>query len=363
MDSLPAGWHVEGEDLVTTGAGGDLGGDIITRQQFESFELELEWAMSPGGNSGIFFHVVEDGSPAPYYTGPEYQLIDDVGFPEHLEEWQMAAANYAMHPAVGKVLKPVGEFNTSGIVVNDREVVHYLNGKEVVRYTLWTEDWYRRVNEGKWKNYPSYGRALYGAVGLQDHGSPVRFRNIRIRDLTDYGHSVFPGPELQGWHTEGNEKWYTVGDTLVCESGPDKGYGYLVTDSLYQNFVFRCKFRQLSDGNSGVFFHTTFPDGSIKGWQAEIAPPGLHTGAIYESHDRGWISSVPTPAEDALDFGQWNELVVRVENDRVMTWLNGRMVTDLTDPAIAETNGHIALQIHSGGGVKIEWTDLFIRQL
>lgn len=183
MEGMPAGWHVDDGCLITSGEGDDLRGDIITINQYEDFDLSLEWAISPGGNSGILFHILEGDYPSTYATGPEYQLIDDAGYPGKLEEWQQTGANYAMHPANKdrKVLMKVGEFNSSRISVEKGHVTHWLNDEIIVEYDLWTDDWYRLVREGKWKDYPGYGLARKGHIGLQDHGSFIRFRNIKLK--------------------------------------------------------------------------------------------------------------------------------------------------------------------------------------
>jgi hypothetical protein len=184
MTGMPSGWNVEDGCLVTTpGDGNETSSDIITIDEYEDIELYLEWAVSPGGNSGIFFHVVEGDYPSTYATGPEYQLIDDAGFDFPLEEWQRSGANYAMHPAdkSRKKLMPVGEFNSSRIKVSNGHVTHWLNDEIIVEYDLWTKEWRRLKNEGKWKDYPDYGFAKKGHIGLQHHGSIVRFRNLKLK--------------------------------------------------------------------------------------------------------------------------------------------------------------------------------------
>lgn len=182
-DSIGSGWTVEDGFLIAPGLGGDIGGDVISEEQFESFDLKLEWKVTEGGNSGIFFHVLEGDYPAVYATGPEYQLIDDIGFPQKLEEWQSTGANYAMNPPKNAKIKPAGEWNSSEIIVNGPHVTHYLNGIKVVEYELWSEEWEELVKNGKWKNYPDYGKAKKGHLGLQDHGNKIYFRNIKIKVL------------------------------------------------------------------------------------------------------------------------------------------------------------------------------------
>ena len=179
-------WVVKDGNLTCLGEGGGMGYDIVTTRKFSNFELSVDWKISPKGNSGIFYHVVEDTMyHSPYETAPEYQLIDDLGWPDKLEEWQKTGADYAMHTAdtLAKHLNPVGEWNTSRIIFNNNHVEHWLNGKKIVEFTSYTDDWNRRRMEGKWKGFPGYARAKEGPVGLQNHGSPIWFRNIKIRVL------------------------------------------------------------------------------------------------------------------------------------------------------------------------------------
>jgi len=364
-DGLPHGWGIHDSLFITTGEGGDLGGDVITKEKFEDFKLSLEWKVAPGGNSGVFFNVVEGNNPTVYASGPEYQLIDDLGFAYPLQDWQKAGANYDMHIAdsITKKLKPGGEWNVSGIRVKDGHVIHWLNGEKVVEYELWTDDWKERVLKSKWKDYPNYGLAISGHIGLQDHGDTIAFRNIKVQDLTDKGKPVFNGKNLKGWNIHGTEKWYVENEELICESGDDKQYGYLVTEASYKDFILRLKFLQEDNGNSGVFFRSSIEGTKISGWQVEVAPPGNNSGGIYESYGRGWLNEIPDEKENILKMGEWNDMIIRVEGDRVMTWLNGQLMTDLRDEKIGLAEGSVALQIHDGGGIKVRWKDIYLREI
>ena len=174
---------------------------------------------------------------------------------------------------------------------------------------------------------------------------------------------LFNGKNLDGWTIYGTEKWYVKDGELICESGPDKGYGYLATDKHYKNFDLTLKFLQEADGNSGVFFRSTIEGTKITGWQVEVAPPGKHTGGIYESYGRGWLIQ-PNPEDDGvLKMNDWNHMRIRVVDNNVTTWLNGQEMISLDDEKIGAGEGSIALQIHDGGGIKVRWKDIMVEEL
>ncbi len=176
--------------------------------------------------------------------------------------------------------------------------------------------------------------------------------------------SLFNGSDLTGWKIHGTEKWYVEKGELICESGPDEKYGYLATEKKYRNFELKLEFKQESDGNSGVFFRSSLEGTRISGWQVEVAPPGHDTGGIYESYGRGWLIKIPEDKETVLKMGEWNELCFKVIDDRVITWLNGIKMVDFEDEKIGEAGeGVIALQIHSGGGIKIRWRNIQLKEI
>lgn len=175
--------------------------------------------------------------------------------------------------------------------------------------------------------------------------------------------SLFNGKDLEGWKIYGTEKWYVEDGTLICESGPDKEYGYLATNQSFKNFELTVQFKQEADGNSGVFFHSSIEGTKITGWQAEVAPKGKHTGGIYESYGRGWLIQPSADKEQYLKEGEWNTMKVIVKGNSVTTILNGHEMIQLTDDKIGGANGQIALQIHSGGGIKVRWKNISITTL
>ncbi len=185
QDSLPSNWSIKDGMIECFGEGGDVGGDIISTETYDNFEFAFEWKITKAGNSGAFYHVVEDTIyHSPYETGPEYQILDDVGFEEPIENWQKTGANYAMHVAnENKTLKPVGEWNTSKIIFNKGKAEHWLNGQKIVEFDKNSQDWLEKRNSGKWNDYPDYGKSNDGYLALQDHGAGVWFRNVRVKRL------------------------------------------------------------------------------------------------------------------------------------------------------------------------------------
>jgi hypothetical protein len=177
-DTVPGGWQVVDGALTRVGPGGD----IITTDQFANFELELEWNVAPGGNSGIMFRVTED-SDATYKSGPEMQVLDDAAHRDGQSRLTAAGANYGLDAAPAGVVKAAGEWNAVRLVVNGAHVEHWLNGVKVVEYELWSPAWEAKVAATKFAQWPGYGRARRGHIALQDHGDRVAYRNIRIRVL------------------------------------------------------------------------------------------------------------------------------------------------------------------------------------
>jgi len=175
--------------------------------------------------------------------------------------------------------------------------------------------------------------------------------------------NLFNGKDLTGWKIYGTEKWFVEDGLLICESGPDKGYGYLATEKFYKNFDLTVEFLQEANGNSGVFFRSTIEGTKIAGWQCEVAPQGHDTGGIYESYGRGWLKQIEDEKENILKVGKWNKLRIRVVGDKVQTWLNGQPMVDFSDEKIGKADGSIALQIHDGGGIRVKWRKLVVEEL
>lgn len=179
---------------------------------------------------------------------------------------------------------------------------------------------------------------------------------------------LFNGTDLTGWKKNGEERWVVEQNTILCESTANK-YGYLTTEKSYRDFDLRLKFKGEASGNSGVFFHSRItgidpqhgPD--IEGMQVEVDPNvGKHTGGLYESGGRGWVMMPSAEGEQALRPGAWNDLEVSVRGSHIVSKLNGVKIADYNDPSPKFTDGVIGLQIHTGGGVRMRWKNIYIKE-
>jgi len=176
------GWEITGGEIYCKEKDVKHRADLITKEQFGDFELEFDWKVAKGANSGLVYRANE-AHPAAYESGPEYQLIDDIGYPDKLQDWQKSGANYDMNAPSQLVSKPAGEYNHSKIVAKGAHVEHWLNGVKVVDTEFWTDAWKKRKTESKWKDEADYGMVKSGHICLQDHGGGIWFKNIKVRKI------------------------------------------------------------------------------------------------------------------------------------------------------------------------------------
>ena len=178
-DGMPDGWHVVDGTLAKEGSVDDL----VTREQFGNFELELDWKIGKAGNSGIFYRGTREYDEI-YWSAPEYQLLDDANAPDGRSRLTAATAAYGLYGPPAGVVKTFGEWNTTRIIIKGDHVEHWLNGRKVVEYDLGSPEWKAKVAAGKFSKYPNYGLAKSGFIGIQgDHAGSLALRHIRIREL------------------------------------------------------------------------------------------------------------------------------------------------------------------------------------
>lgn len=184
-DAEQNSWEIENGSLHCkpfSDSGPNSRADLITVEQFDNFELRFEWRVAPQGNTGVIYRVTERYDQ-PYQSGPEFQLIDDKGYPGDLKDWQRTGACYDMYAPSAVAVNPPGEWNTGKIIARGNDIEHWVNGTKVVSYQLHSPQWTQRKNEGKWKDAEGYGLTEKGHIDLQDHQMEAWFRNIKIRNL------------------------------------------------------------------------------------------------------------------------------------------------------------------------------------
>jgi hypothetical protein len=210
--------------------------------------------------------------------------------------------------------------------------------------------------------------AIVNRISLTIAGLLVSIVILPMHTTSSAWVSLFNGKDLTGWKSNGEEKWVVEDGAILCASAANK-YGYLTTERTYRNFDLRLKFKPEGEGNSGVFLRSKItgidpehgPD--IEGMQVEVDPSiGKHSGGLYESGGRGWVAMPTEAGERALKPGQWNDLQISMHGNHIVTQLNGMKVVDFTDPAQKFSEGVIGLQIHTGGGVKMRWKEIFIQE-
>lgn len=184
LKGFPDCWIIEDGVFTPTTKGSAEAQDIITDKIYRNYALSLDFKMMKGTNSGIIFQVSEDPKyKFPYETGPEFQIIDQANWPDPLKDWQICGANYAMYPPKALPCKPVGEWNQLMLVVDGNHVTQIINGVVVVEYDKYTPEWKKLRDSGKWAAYPDYGKFDEGHISLQNHGTQVWFRNIKLKEF------------------------------------------------------------------------------------------------------------------------------------------------------------------------------------
>ncbi len=369
-----AGWSVDAEGCLVTSGGG---GDLITRRMFENFELVLEWAAGPGGNSGIMYRVTED-APATWMSGPEYQILDDAGYGDGVapDADFSAGALYAIQsPPANKVLRPAGQFNEARIRLVDGWVTHWLNGVKVAEIDLDGEDFAAAVAASKFTEFPGFGRAARGHVALQAHGDPIRFRSIRVRDFDaehargiDLLRNEAGEPSLDRWTfflTEDRPMsavWMLADGVLQCQGRP---IGYLRTRADLQDYVLQLRWRfdpERGAGNSGVLVRMI---GEDRVWPKSVEAQ-LQSGRAGDFWNIGEFGMRTDPERlsgrntrhrfaNERPLGHWNHYEIIVSGGEVRLRVNGEELNVATE--VDQVPGKICLQSE---GAYIEFRDVWL---
>ncbi len=365
------GWTIDGGALKV----GKGGGDIITKVQYEDFELSLEFKCAPKANSGIIYRVAEKHD-ATWQTGPEFQVLDDANYGAKPDDAHACGALYDMdRPPADKPMKPAGEWNTARIRIKDGLLQHYLNGVKVVECRMDGPDWKAKIAASKFKEYEGFGLQPKGHIALQEHGDEVWFRNIRIRDLKapmPNEMTLFNGKDFDGWnyYLENNGKmtdvWSVDNGVIVCKGKPT---GYLRTKQRFISYVLKLEWRfspvTRQAGNSGVLLRTQLPD---KVWPKSIEAQ-LQSGSAGDfwcideykmKGDAARTNGRNTKHLHANErpIGEWNEYEIIVNETNVTLNVNGDTLNTATECAVLP--GFIGLQSE---GAEIHFRNIRLSQI
>ncbi|MGE3109160.1 MAG: DUF1080 domain-containing protein [Phycisphaerales bacterium] len=383
--SMPSkGWVFDGDVLKIAKGGG--GGDIITKGEFGDVEMMFEFKLGEKANSGVMWRVAETKEPT-YYTGPEYQLLEDATYGAKPTDAHSCGALYDLYsPAPGKTMMPVGEWNQGRIYLRNGVVQHWLNGAKVVEARVYddagtpTKEWSDKIAASKFKDWSGFGVLPKGHIAIQDHGdTELALRNIKIRDLAaplPDEVKLFNGKDLHGWvpflpelvgkeHVNQYAAWSVDSGVLVCKGQP---IGYIRTDSKYTNYVLKLQWRfnpEKGAGNSGVLLRMV---GEDKVWPKSVEAQ-LESGNAgdFWNIDNFTMTAAPdrtkgrnTKHTHAAErpLGEWNEYEIIVYHGTVVLKVNGEEVNRATD--VEEVPGYICLQSE---GAEIHFRDIRLSPL
>jgi hypothetical protein len=373
-----AGWHRFGQPDAPRAEGGwevvdgclhlpagGKGGDLATDRSFGDFELELEWRVAPGANSGVKYRVAETEG-AGYMLGPEFQVLDDERHPDGKAPITSAGSLYAVMVPEGKALRPVGEFNRSRIVARGDRIEHWLNGLRVVETTIGSPAWEQRKAASKFASVEGFAIGR-GVIGLQDHGDEVWFRSIRLRDLESQpGTSVeiFDGETLAGWKAYGDARYVPDQGSILGEVDGG-GQSFLVSERSFGDFLLEVELKPELPGNSGIQIRSHVREnGRVYGYQVEIdSSARAWSAGLYDEARRGWLDDLSDneAAREAFRPGEWNRYRIECLGPWIRTWVNGVPAADWIDPLDLE--GYLGLQVHSGNDTRVRWRAFRMRDL
>ena len=388
------GWSIQNGVIRFDPASGR--GTIITRKQYDDFILELDWKVAERGNSGIFYRISEDTAKA-WMTGPEMQVLDNQGHPNGRNPLTRAGALYGLYAPAAEAAHPAGEWNHVRIVVDGRHVEHWLNGVKVVAYDFGSDDWQERISGTKFEKMRWFGRNETGHIGLQDHGDPVWYRNVKIRPLgethssseatsTDEWQSLLEGEHLDRWRGFGQSgvpDGWSLQDGTLYFNPYHGGRGSLITKAQYDDFVLDLEWKISIWGNSGIFYRANEEADAL--WKTapeyQILDDENHpyAGADLLLYSTGAVLGLYAPLADAdRPTGTWNRTRIIVRGPHIEHWLNGTQIATyeigsarwnrrVAGSKFAEHNafgthrrGHIALQDH---GSEVWYRNIKIRRL
>ncbi|MDG2054023.1 MAG: DUF1080 domain-containing protein [Phycisphaerales bacterium] len=341
-------WAVENGELLVKPAGG---GWLRTEKQYRDFDLRLDFFLPPKGNSGVALRASSNENPA--FSGMEVQVYDTFG------EDPYPGACGAIYDAIAPnemALNQPNSWNTYRMVLSGDMINVWLNGKHIHKNE-------KLDGRGTGQAMALQHRLKTGYIALQDHGDPIRYRNIRIKDLSPDpdpgGFRPLVTNDLSNWFEDGNASWVVENGNLVGRDGP----GHLFTKKKFGDFEIRAHVKVNKNGNGGLYFRTMPKLSNNDDWPVEYEEPVGYEAEVDNQDAKeftGAITNQAFPKVKLTEDNSWFDYRIRVEGDHVQTWINGLPMIDMNLALFDE--GHIALQSQHAGN-EIIWKDLQIRDL
>jgi hypothetical protein len=356
-----AGWTVADGALVhAAGAGG---GDLVSDAGFTDFELEFEWRVASGGNSGVKYRFADERAVG-RVLGPEYQVLDDAAHPDAARGETSAAALYALvAPLEPKPAAPAGAWNRGRVIVRGARIEHWLNGVRVLAVDVGGAEWNARKADSKFARVEDFATVVPSPIALQDHGDEVAFRNLLARELVPLpgdALELFDGRTLAGWRLVGAGDVSVEDGELVGTGGAGKGF--LVHTRTAADFVLELELKNDSPANSGIQVRSQLDGERVLGYQIEVDPSErAWSGGLYEE-GKAWLASLEHDplARTAFRPGAWNHYRIECAGPVIRAWVNGVLTCDFR--TARPDAGVIALQLHDPG-TRMRWRALRLQEL
>ncbi|MCB9913930.1 MAG: DUF1080 domain-containing protein [Planctomycetes bacterium] len=354
-DAPGEGWQVVGGALYHTRGGGDL----VSERAFGEFELEFEWRVAEGANSGVKYMVASGTADAAY--GPEYQVLDDARHVDGALAKHRSASLYDLYaPEGGPEVLP-GVWHRGRIVVRGDRIEHWLDGARVVDVDTSTPEWRAALAASKYAGTEAFARTGRGHLALQDHGDEVWYRSLRVRELPvrpldTFEQDLFGAPELGDWFAYGDAIYERADRTILGKVGGG-GQSFLLSGWAFEDFVLEVDVKTERPGNSGIQVRCHQRDnGRPFGYQIEIDPSDrAWTGGLYDEARRGWLDDLSDdPAgRAAFRYGEWNRFRIECVGPWIRASVNGVPTADTYD--LLDLSGVLGLQVHSGNNTCVRW--------
>lgn len=351
--AVSPGWRFEGGAIIRAASGGD----IVTRDVYESFELTWQWKTTIASNSGLKYRVPAGAKPL---IGPEYQMLD-AWADETSKEHRAGALYDVMEAGAESPFVPWGEFHDARVVADGTKLEHWLDGVLVMSADTSSDAWTAALAKSKFKESAAFATPSPGHILLQDHGDEVWVRGLRIRPLGEPGKAptpktddepqplFAPGDDLANWFNVGDAVYRVEDGVLIGDAGPNRRQSFLVSEDTFGDFELNVDLKIAVPGNSGIQLRSHVEGGRMQGYQAEIDPSKRSWSAgIYGEGGRDWLNDLSDnePARKAFKLKDWNHYRIVCEGPRIRTWVNGVPAADLLDGK--DLAGSFGFQIHGG---------------